>query len=156
MRSMSLLFGLCSLVISVCTQPHAQDLAAGSSSAPPRVVFVCEHGAVKSLVAMVYFNHRAQERGLAYRAIARGTAPEPSVPSPVSEGLLADGFDVSGYKPRQFNATDLDHASLVVSFDQNVADIAGARARYLRWDDLPEVLTNFSAAAMKSSGMSMR
>ena len=47
---------------------------ASSGHTPPRVVFVCEHGSVKSLVAMMYFNHRAQERGLKFRAIARGLA----------------------------------------------------------------------------------
>ena len=144
MRSMSLLIGLCSILVSCCTQTHAQGLSARNSLAVPRVVFVCEHGSVKSLVAMVYFNHMAQERGLAYRAVARGTAPEPSVPSPVRDGLLADGIDVSTFQPRQFKASDLDRASLVVSFDQNVGDIVGARARYLQWDDLPGVLTDFA------------
>jgi hypothetical protein len=37
-----------------------------------RVVFVCEHGSVKSLIASTYFNQRAKARGLAFAAVARG------------------------------------------------------------------------------------
>jgi hypothetical protein len=34
-------------------------------------------------------------------------------------------------------------ASLVVSFDQDVAKIVGGRARHLRWDNLPGVLADY-------------
>ena len=44
------------------------------------VVFVCEHGSVKSLVAQEWFNRRAKERGLAVRAVSRGITPDASVP----------------------------------------------------------------------------
>jgi len=46
----------------------------------------------QSLIAMEYFNRSVQERGLAYRAVARGTAPEPIVPSSVREGLRTAGL----------------------------------------------------------------
>jgi arsenate reductase (thioredoxin) len=115
----------------------AQGLAARSAREPARVVFVCEHGSVKSLIATVYFNRSAQERGLLYRAVARGTAPKPVVPGPVQEGLRADGFDVSKFEPQLFKASDVDEASLVVSFDQDIGKVVGGRARHLRWDNLP-------------------
>jgi protein-tyrosine-phosphatase len=111
---------------------------------PERVVFVCEHGSVKSLVAMTYFNQRAQARGLPYRAIARGTAPEPSVPNPVREGLRAAGFDVSDFVPQRLAATDVDGALAVVSFDQDIASIVADRARIFQWDNLPGILADYS------------
>ena len=43
---------------------------------PDEVVFVCEHGAAKSVVAAQYFNKLAGERGLAVRAVARGAEPQ--------------------------------------------------------------------------------
>ena len=48
-------------------------LVAGAQTAPAvsveiRVVFVCEHGAAKSLIAAAYFNKLAGERGLSARA----------------------------------------------------------------------------------------
>jgi arsenate reductase (thioredoxin) len=144
MRFLSILIALCSVAISFGAQTCAQGLAARNSLEPPRVVFVCEHGSVKSLVAMEYFNRRVQTRGLAYRAVARGVAPEPAVPNPVREGLRGDGFDISAFEPRKFGRSDVDHASLIVSFDQDVARIVGTRVRYLKWDDLPAVLSDYT------------
>jgi arsenate reductase (thioredoxin) len=128
--------------LAFCMQANAQGVAP-SPVRPHRVVFVCEHGSVKSLVAMVYFNHRAQEQGLAYRAVARGIAPEPAVPSVVKDGLIADGFDVSAYRPRRFRASDVKQDSLVVSFDQDVAKSVGTSVPYSRWDGLPGVLADY-------------
>lgn len=42
----------------------------------PAVVFVCEHGAAKSLIASAYFNTLAAERGLCARATFRGVDPK--------------------------------------------------------------------------------
>jgi arsenate reductase len=140
MRSLLLLLG--PFTLTFCMQTNAQGVAP-SPVTPHRVVFVCEHGSVKSLVAMVYFNHRAQERGLAYRAVARGTAPEPKVPSTVKDGLLTDGFDVSAFHPRRFRASDAKQASLVVSFDQDVAKSVGDSVPYTSWDGLPGVLADY-------------
>ncbi|SRR5258708_21944166 len=88
MRLLSILIALCSLAGSLGTQARAQD-----SAQPGRVVFVCEHGSVKSLVATEYFNRRAKAQGVPYRAVARGTAPERTVPKAVRDGLRSDGFD---------------------------------------------------------------
>jgi protein-tyrosine-phosphatase len=121
-----------------------QGVAANSAGQPTHVVFVCEHGSVKSLIAMEYFNRSVQERGLRYRAIARGTAPESTVPSSVREGLRSVGFDVSHFAPQLFEASDVEGASLIVSFDQDIAKIAGGKARHLAWDNLPGVLTDYT------------
>jgi arsenate reductase len=143
-RSMSLRIALCSLAMAFGAHTPAQDLAASSPHESPRVVFVCEHGSVKSLIAMEYFNRRVQERGLAYRAVARGTAPEPIVPSSVRDGLRTAGFDVSHIVPRLFEVSDVEDASLVVSFDQDIAKIVDGKARHLAWDDLPGVLADYA------------
>ena len=45
------------------------------STSAPAVVFVCEHGAAKSVVATAYFNKLAAERNLPFRATFRGTVP---------------------------------------------------------------------------------
>ena len=51
------------------------------------VVFVCEHGTVKSVLALAYFGQLARERHLPYRAISRGTAPDSAVPLFMQEDL---------------------------------------------------------------------
>jgi arsenate reductase (thioredoxin) len=142
-RAMPILIALCSLAVSVGIHASAQELATRNYAAPPRVVFVCEHGSVKSLVAMEYFNRGAEARGLAYRAIARGTEPEPTVPRAIKDGLRNDGFDVSAFEPRKIESSDVARASLIVSFDQDIANFVGARARYLKWDDLPGMLGDY-------------
>jgi len=126
------------------TPATAQSVTATRPRPPTGVVFVCEHGSVKSLVAMEHFNREARQRGLPYRAVARGTAPGPAVPAPVREGLRADGFDVSSFVPQPLRATDVDNAALVVSFDDDIANTLGGRTRYLKWDDLPGVLGDYS------------
>ena len=141
MYSISMRIVLFSLVMLFGSQSIAADSTPHDSA---RVVFVCEHGSVKSLIAMVYFNRSAQERGLPFRAVARGTAPEATVPGPVRQGLHAGGFNVSGFVPQLFKASDVDGASLVVSFDQDIEKIVAGRARHLRWDNLPGVLANYA------------
>jgi hypothetical protein len=92
---------------------------------------------------MEYFNRRVQERGLAFRAFARGTAPEPAVPAAVREGLHADGFEVADFVPQLFGASDVDKAALVVSFDQDIAKTVD-RVRHAKWDHLPEVMADYA------------
>jgi arsenate reductase (thioredoxin) len=142
MRSIGVALALLSLAVAFGSLATAQSVAATRSPQPTQVVFVCEHGTVKSLVAMEYFNRRSKDRGLPYRAVARGTAPEPALPAAVREGLHADGFDVSGFVPRLLSASDVDGVALVVSFDDDITNTVGGRARYLKWDDLPGVLTD--------------
>jgi arsenate reductase (thioredoxin) len=144
MRLMPILIALCSLAVLMGTQARAQGPEAGDSAGTRRVVFVCEHGSVKSLVAMEYFNRGAKARGLPYRAVARGAAPEPTVRRVVEDGLRSDGFDVSAFVSRKFCGSDVDHASLIVSFDQDVSSVVSARARYLKWNDLPGILSDYT------------
>ena len=63
-----------------------------SASSSPAVVFVCEHGAAKSLIATAYFNKLAAERGLAARATFRGVAPQDELSVRAVAGLKADGM----------------------------------------------------------------
>lgn len=143
MRLSSIRLALFGLAIALGARATAQSPAVTSIGKPTRVVFVCEHGSVKSLVAALYFNRRAEERGLPYRAMARGTAPESAAPATVRDGLQADGFAVSGFAPRLLEASDVEDATLVVSFDQDITKTVGGKAPYLRWDDLPGVLADY-------------
>ena len=52
------------------------SLAQSAVPAEPTVVFVCEHGAAKSVIATAYFNKIAAERGLRARAVYRGVNPQ--------------------------------------------------------------------------------
>jgi protein-tyrosine-phosphatase len=60
--------------------------------AEPKVLFVCEHGAAKSIIAVAHFNKLAKERGLPHRAVARGTHPDPTFAPKAISGLKAEGL----------------------------------------------------------------
>jgi arsenate reductase (thioredoxin) len=113
-----------------------------------KVVFVCEHGNVKSLMAASYFNQLAAQRGLPFRAISRGVAPDSTtVPKPIVAGLYADGVDVSDFHPSKFAAADTVDAAQVVAIGTELP--AGARPGQLRvehWNDVPPASTSYDAA----------
>ena len=144
MRSISVALVLFSLAVAFGTPATAQSVTTTSPRQPTQVVFVCEHGSVKSFVAMEHFNRKAEERGLRSRAVAGGTVPEPGVPESVRSGLRADGFEISGFVPQLLTAFDVNDAALVVSFDQDITKVVGIRVRHLRWDNLPGVLADYA------------
>jgi chromate transporter len=113
----------------------------------PRVVFVCAHGSAKSLVAASLFDRLAKERGLAFRALSRGTAPDSSVPAPVVESLRSDGFDVSGFRPQPLTKEDMAGAVRVIAIGVDVGDLAReSPVEIERWDDIPPVSTRYRDA----------
>ena len=125
----------------------AQYIPRAPRSDSNTVVFVCEHGSVKSVVAMAYFTELARERHLPVKAISRGTNPEPRVPALVREGLKADGLPLGSFTPRKFSAADLTSAIAVISFDQpSVAEIVAGRLPSSAWDGLPAVSENYPVA----------
>ncbi len=125
-----------------------------AQSPPPRaandsqtVVFVCEHGTVKSVVAMAYFTKLAQERHLRLRAISRGTNPDSRVPSLVQDGLRADGLRLGPFTPTRFSPADLSSAVAVISFDQpSVATLVAGRLPTSAWDGMPAVSDDYGVA----------
>lgn len=79
------------------------------------VLFVCEHGTVKSLPAKLLFDQYAGEVGLPMRAISRGTAVDSVVPSWMQAALTADHLVLGTFRPLALQASDLTRATLVVS-----------------------------------------
>jgi len=110
-----------------------------------KVVFVCEHGAAKSVIAREHFVRLARARGLRVDAIARGTDPDPEIPESVLRGLREDGFDVMQSAPRGLVTGDLQSAMLIVSFDADVSSIVGDEIRREKWDGLPSVKADYSS-----------
>jgi protein-tyrosine-phosphatase len=110
-----------------------------------RVVFVCEHGAAKSVIAAAYFNKLSSERGLNLSAIARGTSPDPEFSTATVAGLKADGFDVPPGRPRRLQTNDVLSAQLVVTLGAELPHYA-MPARRAEWNDTPSVSADYSAA----------
>jgi protein-tyrosine-phosphatase len=110
------------------------------------VMFVCLHGAAKSVIAGAYFNRMAAERGFDLTAGAAGLEPEPEIPSAVRQSLLADGLDVGAVRPRRATRDDLTSAWRIVSFGCDLTGTAPPGRAVEQWDDVPAVSDGFPAA----------
>jgi protein-tyrosine-phosphatase len=115
---------------------------------PGQVLFVCEHGNVKSLMAASYFNQQAAARGLRLRAISRGSAPDSTtVPPPIVAGLKADGVEVGDFRPVVVSAADVPAAERVVMISTMLpAGVEVPKAKAERWDDVPAASVNYAEA----------
>jgi protein-tyrosine-phosphatase len=107
-----------------------------------RVVFVCRHGAAKSVVAAAHFRRLAEARGLAIDAVAAGTEPDPELAAGAVKGLAGDGLPAMPARPRPVTLYDLDSALRVVSFG---CDLVPARGRVDQWD-VPAISEGYAAA----------
>jgi protein-tyrosine-phosphatase len=109
------------------------------------VVFVCEHGAAKSVIAAAYFNKLASERGLNATAISRGTAPDPQFSTATVAGLKSDGFAAPGGQPQLLGAADVQAAAVVVTLGAELPRNS-TPAKRREWNDTPSVSANYGAA----------
>jgi arsenate reductase len=114
-----------------------------------QVLFVCEHGNVKSLMAASYFNQMARERRLPFRAVSRGSAPDSTtVPPAIIQGLRGDGFDVSSFHPSAVMATDVSASQLVITIGTTLPTDAQtiAQPKIEQWNDVPPASADYGAA----------
>jgi len=109
----------------------------------PRVLFVCLHGAAKSVIGAAHFRRLAAARGLAIDAAAAGTEPDPSLAPGAVKGLAGDGLSAAPARPRPVTLYDLDSATRVVSFG---CDVAPARGQRIEQWDVPAVSEGYEAA----------
>lgn len=114
--------------------------------APIQVVFVCEHGAAKSVVAAAYFNKLAGERGLDARAIARGADPQDRPSVSAVQGLRADGFAPGGELPRSISVDELRRSARIVAFDCAQPAMKVLRGMGACWDDVPATGEDYARA----------
>jgi arsenate reductase (thioredoxin) len=109
------------------------------------IVFVCEHGAAKSILAATYFNKFAGESRLDVWAIARGTNPDPGVSHQTIDGLIQDGLIPIESKPQKLTVFDLQSARRVVSFCELPAKFQQSSTVEF-WKDVPPVSENYARA----------
>lgn len=111
-----------------------------------RILFVCLHGAAKSVLAAADLRRLASERGLDLEAEAAGTEPQPEIAPAVVRALLAEGVDLRGRPPRKVTADDVGAASRVVAFACDLGDAALPATRVEQWTDVPAVSEDLPAA----------
>ncbi len=117
---------------------------APESATRRRVLFVCLHGAAKSVVAAAHFRRLAAARGLDVVAVAAGLEPDPELAPGAVKGLAADGLEPGLSRPRPVTLYDLTSASRLVTFGCDVAPRAEQRRE--DWADVPAVSDGYEAA----------
>jgi arsenate reductase (thioredoxin) len=81
-----------------------------------KIIFVCEHGAAKSVIATAYFNKMAKERNLGYFAECRGTDPDSTVSKGAKDGLVGDDLFDPSTKPQKLSSSDTVNAERIILF----------------------------------------
>lgn len=113
-----------------------------------QILFICEHGNVKSVIAMSWFNRLAEQRGLNFRVIARGTSPNSTtVPAAIEDGLRADGSDLRGFRSIALSGSDLRSSCKTITIGTDLPrEFRGIGAAPEVWSDVPPATVDFSAA----------
>ena len=111
-----------------------------------RILFVCLHGAAKSVLAAADCERLAAARGLHVSADFAGTEPDAAIAPAVAAALHADGVDLLGKRPRRVMRQDVAAADRVVAFGCELGEAAAPGAAIDQWTDVPAVSDGLPAA----------
>jgi len=126
-------------------------IATGETQEKQTVIFVCEHGSAKSVIAAAHFNRIAESQGLPYRAVSRGVHPDAEVPENIKSGLLADGFRGDSSKPKLVAHKDIGEAARVITLGCELPKTAKpAEGKITDWSNLPAVSSGYTDARKRS------
>ena len=103
-----------------------------------KVVFVCEHGAGKSVVAAAYFNKIAKDRNLNWEASCRGTNPDEEVSAPTKEGLKSDNLLDPALSPKKLAPSDTSNVEKIILFAK-LPDDFKTSVKSEDWSSLPNI-----------------
>ena len=109
------------------------------------IIFVCEHGAAKSIIAAAYFNKLASENNSGLYGIARGTHPDQELSPKTVTGLRADGLKPTESTPQELSLADLESAHRIVTFCELPEEYQN-KVAIEQWDGVPPVSENYEKA----------
>lgn len=119
--------------------------SAQTQAKTPVVLFMCPHGAAKSVMASAYFQKLAKERGLNVRVDAAGTDPEPTLSNGVVAHLQKNNYAIPIEKPRAATASDMHNADVVISMGCDLSKLPAPTGELRNWN-VPDFSANFDAA----------
>lgn len=111
-----------------------------------RVVFLCPHGAAKSVIAAAYCQQLADQWGVSLHVTSAGTEPDAEVAPAVVALLRAEGIDIADQQPRRVTVEELATASRIISLGCDLGDLAHTGMEIERWDDIPSPSQNLLGA----------
>ena len=110
------------------------------------ILFVCRHGAAKSVLAAAELRSLAAERGLPLLVEAAGVEPSERFVPALVQALADDGVGVMHGAPRRVTADALDAAWRVITFNLDPKDLPTRFPDVERWDDVPAVSEDLPGA----------
>ena len=114
----------------------------------PVIIFVCEHGAAKSVIAAAYFNKLAEETNSNVRAIARGTHPDSELSPKAITGLRDDSLTPTELVPQKLSLADVESAQRIITFCELPAEYK-QKVSVEHWDGVPPVSEDYQKARDK-------
>ena len=109
------------------------------------VVFVCEHGAAKSIIAATYFNKLARQKNLDIHAIARATHPDKELSPKTITGLRTDGLTPTEATPQKLSLAEVDSAQQIIAFCELPEEYQN-KTTIEYWEGVPPVSENYEKA----------
>jgi protein-tyrosine-phosphatase len=138
---------LCCVTVAIPASANPQAAAAAvDGMKPPTVLFMCPHGAAKSVLASAYFQRLARERGLNVRVVSAGTEPDRQVAPAVATHLTKNGYEVPIANPRKVTVEEFAAADVVVSIGCDLKNLPAPRGELLKWDDVASPSEDFARA----------
>jgi protein-tyrosine-phosphatase len=98
------------------------------------------------VLASAYFQRVAKERGLNVHVTSAGTEPDATVSPAVAAHLKERSYSVPIDKPRKVGSEEFVSADVVISIGCDLATLPQPRGRLVRWDDVPALSEDFTAA----------
>jgi arsenate reductase (thioredoxin) len=111
-----------------------------------QIVFVCPHGAAKSVLAAAYCHQLANQQHIPLKVVAVGTEPDAEISPAVVALLDTEGLDVPHARPRRLTRADLQTATRVIAIGCDLAELAQPGLVIERWDDVPPASENLLEA----------
>jgi arsenate reductase len=108
-----------------------------------KIIFVCQHGAAKSVIAASYFNKIASERNLAYTAECRGIEPDSAVSPGAREGLTKDDLFNPDIKPQKLLPRDAANVERIILFAPLPADLRSS-VKTEDWSKIENIDADYS------------
>ena len=137
---------LCAAITVGGSTASTRDQQDPAVKKPPTVLFMCPHGAAKSVLASAYFQRLAKERGLNVRVESAGTEPDPAVAPAVAAHLTRQGYTIPVAKPRKATAEEVAAADVVISIGCDLSGLPTPRGNLQRWDEVPALSDDFNRA----------
>jgi arsenate reductase len=108
-----------------------------------KIIFVCQHGAAKSVIAASYFNKIAKERNLNFVAECRGVEPDSAVSKSTKDGLTKDKVFDPTTKPQKLSSADTANTEMIVLFT-NLPEEIRTSVKIENWSKIENVDADYS------------